>query len=72
MGVAVHHKVAVVGHIAEAVVAVIADHIAAVVVVHMGHHTVASPLAVAVGVAVGPAAVAGSIRVDSSFAPLPG
>lgn len=72
VGAAVHHKVAVVGRIAEAVVAVIADHIAAVVVVHMGHHTVASPLAVAVGVAVGPAAVAGSIQVDSSFAPLPG
>lgn len=72
MGAAVHHKVAVVGRIAEAVVAVIADHIAAVVVVHMGHHTVTSPLAVAVGAAVGPAAVAGSIQVDSSFAPLPG
>lgn len=73
VGAAVHHKVAVVGRIAEAVVAVIADHIAAVVVVvHMGHHTVASPLAVAVGVAVGPAAVAGSIQVDSSFALLPG
>lgn len=72
VGAAVHHKVAVVGRIAEAVVAVIADHIAAVVVVHMGHHTVTSPLAVAVGVAVGPAAVVGSIQVDSSFAPLPG